>query len=282
MEALFLETWTIPIKYIWAARRLIYLQNILKRDKTELIKRVYQAQKEDCLKGDFAQLVQDDAKLVNITIDEDQIEKMGTVDYKNIIKSAVRKAAFAHLLDLQQGHSKYKTVEHTSLKMQSYLNDHTMSPDDISLLFAMRTRTVRTIRSDFGNMYGSNMCPLCNQHVDTIPALMNCQELLAVPRTGAQHQDIFSPSVDIQRGAVLQFRALLQARERIIDYEDEDKPSGPASTHHNHHKKHKIWLSHYVGSTVTKKKIIIIIILGKPQTHAGLTTAMYLVYIDVK
>ena len=145
---------------------------------------------------------------------------MGTVDYKNIIKSAVRKAAFAHLLDLQQGHSKYKTVEHTSLKMQSYLNDHTMSPDDISLLFAMRTRTVRTIRSDFGNMYGSNMCPLCNQHVDTIPALMNCQELLVVPRIGAQHQDIFSPSVDIQRGAVLQFRALMQARERILDYEE--------------------------------------------------------------
>ena len=39
---------------------------------------------------------------------------------------------------LQQGHSKYKNVEHTSLKMQSYLNDHTMSPDDISLLFAIR------------------------------------------------------------------------------------------------------------------------------------------------
>ena len=39
---------------------------------------------------------------------------MGTVDYKNIIKSAVRKAAFAHLLELQQGHSKYKTVEHSS------------------------------------------------------------------------------------------------------------------------------------------------------------------------
>ena len=140
---------------------------------------------------------------------------------------------------LQQGHSKYKNVEHTSLKMQPYLNDHTMSLDDISLLFAMRRRIVRPIRSDFWNMYGSNMCPLCKQHVDKIPAIMDCQELLAVPRTGAQHQDITSPSVDIQRGAVLQFRALLQAREEIRDYEDEDKLSCPTFTHHIHHNNKK-------------------------------------------
>ena len=33
-EALYLETGTLPIKYIWAARRLIYLHTILKRKKT--------------------------------------------------------------------------------------------------------------------------------------------------------------------------------------------------------------------------------------------------------
>ena len=106
--------------------------------------------------------------------------------------------------------------------MQPYLNDQTMTKDDISLLFAMPTRTVRSIRKDFENMYHTDLCPLCNQHVDTLPALMECQELLAVPRTGAQHEDIFSPSVDIQRAAVIQFRALLQARDRILEYEEED------------------------------------------------------------
>ena len=107
--------------------------------------------------------------------------------------------------------------------MQPYLFDHTMSKEDISLLFAMRTKTVKGIRSDFGHMYHTDMCPLCTQHVDTLPALMECQELLAVPRTGAQFEDILSPSVDIQRAAVLQFRALLQARERIIDFEEEEE-----------------------------------------------------------
>ena len=89
------------------------------------------------------------------------------------------------------------------------------------MLFAMRTKSVRNIRSDFKNMFNSDLCPLCQSHVDTIPALMECEELLAVPRTGAQHSDIFSPSVDIQRAAVHQFRYLLQARDRIFDAEED-------------------------------------------------------------
>ena len=74
--------------------------------------------------------------------------------------------------------------------MQACMCDETMSQGDISLLFAMRTKTVRNIRSDFGKMCNTDLCPLCQRHVDTIPALMECEELQAVPRTGAYHTDI--------------------------------------------------------------------------------------------
>ena len=60
-EALFLEAGTLPIKYIWAARRLLYLQTILNRDNSELIKRVYLAQKANPKKGDFVELVHEEA-----------------------------------------------------------------------------------------------------------------------------------------------------------------------------------------------------------------------------
>ena len=93
-EALFLEIGTIPIKYIWASRRLTYLQNILKRDKTELVRRVYQAQKENSLKGDFAQLVQEDAKLVNLNMSDDELEKMGGYEYKKLVKVQLGRQLF--------------------------------------------------------------------------------------------------------------------------------------------------------------------------------------------
>ena len=43
-EALFLETGTIPIRYILKSRRLSYLHTILSKDSEELIKDVYEAQ----------------------------------------------------------------------------------------------------------------------------------------------------------------------------------------------------------------------------------------------
>ena len=49
-----------------------------------------------------------------------------------------------------------------------------MNSKDIELLFALRTKTVRGIRSDFCNMYTSDQRPLCetNPHKDTIQELM--------------------------------------------------------------------------------------------------------------
>ena len=82
--------------------------------------------------------------------------------------SAVRKTAFVHLLQSQQTHSKYRDVTHKSLKMQAYMCDKTMRQDNASLLFAMRTKTVRNIRNDFGKMYNSDLRQLCHRHVDTI------------------------------------------------------------------------------------------------------------------
>ena len=100
-EAIYLETGTVPIKYIWAARKLLYLQAILKQDKNKLIRRVYDAQKANPKQGDFVLLVQNDAELVNLVLQEEAIEKMGKQDFQIIVKSAVRKAAFAYLLQLQ-------------------------------------------------------------------------------------------------------------------------------------------------------------------------------------
>ena len=81
-EALFLETGTLPINYVLAARRLIYLQNILKRDNTELLKKVYLSQKANPKKGDFVDLVSENAKLVELDIKEEDIENMSKTDLR--------------------------------------------------------------------------------------------------------------------------------------------------------------------------------------------------------
>ena len=67
---LHLETATWPIRFVIASRRLNYLHNILKRKSNEVILRVYNAQKENPLNGDFVKLVEDGFILLNETYDE--------------------------------------------------------------------------------------------------------------------------------------------------------------------------------------------------------------------
>ena len=50
-----------------ACRRMIYLQTIIKRSDSELTKRIYLAQKEDPIKGDFYWLVIKDFQMIGET-----------------------------------------------------------------------------------------------------------------------------------------------------------------------------------------------------------------------
>ena len=57
-EFLHLELGTIPLRWIMAQRRLNYMKHIQSRDDSELIKRVFLAQKETPTKGDFVKLIE--------------------------------------------------------------------------------------------------------------------------------------------------------------------------------------------------------------------------------
>ena len=214
-EALFLELGESPLKFIWASRRLMYLQTILKRDINEITRRVYEAQKKDTVKGDFVKLVQEDATLIDYVIDENRIRNISKYEHHKEVKSKIRKAAFKHLQQLQQTHSKVRNIKYHSMKMQQYMSAPNMTIEDISLLFALRTRTVRGIRSDFGDMYSSDQCPLCvdSPHKDTIEALTKCPSLSNTNLNGSEFEDIFSNSVDKQREATHHFKILLKERE---------------------------------------------------------------------
>jgi hypothetical protein len=110
-------TESIPIRYIVASRRIMYLQNILQRDKNEMVRRVYEAQKEDPSSGDFVELVNEDCAAIKLDMTEKDIEKMPKLRFKKIVKAKVLKAAFEYLRTLQQSHSKCKISSMNNLKL---------------------------------------------------------------------------------------------------------------------------------------------------------------------
>jgi hypothetical protein len=48
----------------------MYLHNILSREESELVKRVYQAQRDKPTKGDFVELVKADLEMIGATLDK--------------------------------------------------------------------------------------------------------------------------------------------------------------------------------------------------------------------
>ena len=104
-----------------------------------------------------------------------------------------------------------------SFRTQPYITS--VSRKQSSLLMALRTRTVRGIRSDYGDMFPCKECPLagCSQP-DSLPHTLVCQVLLAaVPEPSVvQYGDVFA----VQEVAATRFALLLEARERILDSED--------------------------------------------------------------
>ena len=61
-EAFYLETGLVPMRYVVMKRRLMYLHHILHRPETEIIRKVYDVQKQIQTKNDWFGLVQKDLK----------------------------------------------------------------------------------------------------------------------------------------------------------------------------------------------------------------------------
>ena len=68
------------------ARRLIYLQTILKRHESELTRRVYMCQKANPLPGDWCLKVKEDFELIGLNIEDKYIEDMPQDEHKKLIK----------------------------------------------------------------------------------------------------------------------------------------------------------------------------------------------------
>ena len=93
-----METGTLPLKFIISSHRLNNLDNILKRNKEETLVRVFNAQKDNPLNGDFIFLVKKDLDLIGQKYDEKFIKSMNKLKFKKFVKKHIRKAAFQMVL----------------------------------------------------------------------------------------------------------------------------------------------------------------------------------------
>ena len=110
VEFLYMETGSVPISHIISQRTINYLYEIVNRNDSELVKRIYTVQKDNPTKGDFVVLVEEDLRMIGEDPNNCNLFVLSKNYFKNHIKSEIRKVAFAEFKHVQESHLKVKEI----------------------------------------------------------------------------------------------------------------------------------------------------------------------------
>ena len=220
-----LETGTLKLRHILMINRLMYHHHIVNQNDEETIKKVYNKQKEEAVKGDWIKLIEKDFSFIGKEMDENKIKETSKSAYKKWIKREVKKAAFESYLKERNALSKIKDVQYSELKIQDYLKDKMFNRSERKLLYALRSKCYNA-KQNFKSLYKNNMnCRFgCMENESQEHILTQC-----TPVSGdscIQYSDIFE-NVTKQKQSIKQFLVIDQLREDKLKHLPGD---GPART----------------------------------------------------
>ena len=210
-----------------------YLHNILSRNEDDLLLRVFNAQCESPLDGDFIKLIEKDFEMINVPYKKSLVTSMNKKQFKKWIKLKIEKAAFSYLINEKESdkNKKIQNIIYKNLRMQKYLKSQLFSNSDIELLFKLRSKTV-DVKINFKTKYANSLtCPLngCNQEDSQEHIFESCEELLKRSKNDkVKHKQIFSNTKN-QFKAVKNFKSLMEMREKLLS-EDLYDPVSPSNT----------------------------------------------------
>ena len=210
-EMLYLETATIPLRHTISIRRFMYHQTILTRSDDELIKRVYNEQKINPSRGDWICQLKEDFEFIGEEFTEESANMNTKTDYKKIIKLKVRAKVFEKLKETQSTHSKVSDICYDTFRMQEYINSHMLTNHEVSLLFSLRSRTMRSVKNNFGLKLD---CPLGCSIVETQEHWLVCSHTNGNTNTQIQYSDLFG-SLQEQIKIVKLYSQLEEEREEL-------------------------------------------------------------------
>ena len=176
LEWLYSDAGKLDIKSLIKIRRLMYLWEILHRDKSELIYRVYRAQRVSNNIGDWVRLIDQDKSELKITLTDEQIQGVSKQSFKTYVKKQVTQNFLQNLEDKKMKHSKLKFMNTKELKTAEYIKSPVFSTREKRLLFKLRSRTL-DVKCNFPGKYGDLLCISCGLYQETQFHLLQCPEI---------------------------------------------------------------------------------------------------------
>ena len=174
---LYLESGNIPVRYILIARRLNFLWYILNEAEDSLLRKFFNAQCDNPVKGDWITTVYKDLEHLDLHYSLQEIQNFSKNEFKNIVKISVRQKAFIYLNELKQSYSKAADLSYSELELQPYLKpESNNSIHDKCFIFAARTKML-DIKGNFKVGQSDLKCRQCCKDEETQEHILVCSVL---------------------------------------------------------------------------------------------------------
>ena len=233
IEAFYLETSALPIRHILIGRRLMYLWDILHKSENELVRKVYNSQKEFSVRNDWTVQVQQDLIQCEINLSDDEISKMKRKDFKKMVTEKVQLLAARFLISKKMQHSKSQHLTY-SKKMKSYLENESLKIEDKRLMFKIRNRLIDAKANYRGKYKDDLTCRLCKATEESQAHLFTCVVITSVRMIraalkGFNYTDIFSDNIKIQTHMIDIWQKILKFRAQQLNQTNTEDSSSQAS-----------------------------------------------------
>ena len=197
----------------------MYHYHILGLDCNETIRKIYEKQKSEPLKGDWIELLKTDFQFMEIEFDEEEIRRTPKHVYRKKIKDLIRKAALKELNVMKSTSSKIKDLKYEELRTQQYLMCPKFNNSERNLLYALRSR-MYPAKNNFKKMhYNSLKCSLgCIANEDQFHIFQQC-EVLKSNQNNNLYNNIFEDS-DKQKDAISVYISIEHRRQQLIQCAD--------------------------------------------------------------
>ena len=210
IEWLYFDTGKINLGNLW---------HVLSRDKTELIRRVYETQKVSNIAGDWFNLVERDKKYLEIEMSDTEIQGVSKEVFKSYVTKKVKIKFLQHLHELKRTHSKSKYMKCDDIKHADYIKSPKLSHKEKILLFKLRSRTL-DVKENFKNQHRDLMCASCGLLEENQSHLLKCPELVSklsyIIKNDINENQIYG-TLEQQEIIVKVFSDVLEVREKLLN-----------------------------------------------------------------
>ena len=215
----YLELGLYPIRFELMKRNILFLQYILKQEKSSMIYQVLKATWENPIKNDFIKTCEKYLDILDIKLSFQEIENMSVWSFKKLVKSKTKAAGLKYLLGQKERQSKTVLIQYDELTIQEYLVDGHCKKILSQLIFKARSQTL-DIKMQQKWKYADKICKGCKTREESGEEILLCENLNygnSVAENPIRYDWFFSSTVSDMVKVGLLMEKGLKERDKILE-----------------------------------------------------------------